>query len=56
MSTKTIQGKLWSVAPQYWSQNFEPYFLPLYRKTLEKLGNVKTQLLLDAGCGAGMSS
>lgn len=56
MSTKTIQGKLWSVAPQYWSQNFEPYFLPLYRKTLEKLGPIKTQLLLDAGCGAGMFS
>lgn len=56
MSTKTIQGKLWSVAPQYWSQHFEPWFLPLYRKTLEKLGPIKTQLLLDAGCGAGLFS
>jgi ubiquinone/menaquinone biosynthesis C-methylase UbiE len=54
MSTKTIQGKLWSIAPQYWSQHFEPWFLPLYRKTLEKLGTIKRDLLLDAGCGAGL--
>jgi ubiquinone/menaquinone biosynthesis C-methylase UbiE len=56
MSTKTIQGKLWSVAPKYWSQHFEPWFLPMYRKTLEKLGPIKAQLLLDAGCGSGMFS
>lgn len=56
MSTKTIQGKLWSVAPKYWSQHFEPWFLPMYRRTMEKLGPIKTQLVLDAGCGSGMFS
>ena len=56
MSTKTIQGKLWSIAPQYWSRHFEPWFLPLYRKTLEQLGPIQSQSLLDAGCGAGMFS
>jgi SAM-dependent methyltransferase len=54
MSTKSIQGKLWSVAPRYWSQHFEPWFLPMYRRALDKLGPIKSQLLLDAGCGAGM--
>src|SRR5688572_340753 len=56
MSTKTIQGKLWSVAPKYWSQHFEPWFLPMYRRTMEKLGPIKSQLVLDAGCGSGMFS
>ncbi|HNG62628.1 MAG TPA: hypothetical protein PLK54_02690 [Ferruginibacter sp.] len=37
MSTKEIQGKLWSVAPHYWSNYFEPFFTPLYKKTLEQL-------------------
>jgi Methylase involved in ubiquinone/menaquinone biosynthesis len=54
MSTKAIQGKLWSIAPRYWSQHFEPGFLPLYREALEQLGSIKTKLLLDAGCGSGM--
>lgn len=54
MSTKTIQGKLWSVAPRYWSQHFEPWFLPMYRKALDLLGPIKAQLLLDAGCGSGL--
>ena len=54
MSTKTLQGKLWSIAPGKWSQHFEPWFLPMYRKTLEQLGTIKRQLLLDAGCGSGM--
>ena len=56
MSTKTIQGKLWSVQPQYWSRNFEPYFLPLYRKTLQELQLNENEDVLDAGCGAGMFS
>lgn len=56
MSTKTIQGKLWSIAPQYWSQHFEPWFLPLYRKTLEQLNLDKNVMLLDAGCGSGLFS
>jgi SAM-dependent methyltransferase len=54
MSTKTMQGKLWSVAPQYWSQHFEPWFLPMYRKVLEHLNLSQKHLLLDAGCGSGL--
>lgn len=56
MSTKTIQGKLWSIAPQYWAYHFEPWFLPLYKKVLEKLSLDEDHLLLDAGCGSGMFS
>src|SRR5262245_45206128 len=55
MSTKAIQGELWSVAPQYWAKHFEPWFLPMYKKVLEQL-ELKDQLLLDAGCGSGMFS
>lgn len=56
MSTKTIQGKLWSIAPQYWSQHFEPWFSPMYRKVLEQLKLSERHLLLDAGCGSGLFS
>ncbi len=56
MSTKTIQGKLWSIQPQYWSNNFEPYFLPIYRKVLLELKLSWHDSVLDAGCGAGMFS
>src|SRR5215212_5239906 len=56
MSTKELQGKLWSTAPQYWSKYFEPFFLPLYKKTIELLKLNENDLLLDAGCGSGMFS
>ena len=56
MSTKTIQGKLWSIAPQYWSKHFEPWFLPMYRKVLGQLELSGDKLLLDAGCGSGLFS
>ena len=56
MSTKQMQGKLWSVAPTYWSQHFEPYFIPLYKKTLGQVALSPETMLLDAGCGAGMFS
>ena len=56
MSTKAIQGKLWSIQPQYWSRNFEPYFLPIYRKALQELRLNEDDDVLDAGCGAGMFS
>jgi SAM-dependent methyltransferase len=56
MSTKTIQGKLWSVAPQYWAHHFEPWFLPMYRRVMAKLKLTENQLLLDAGCGSGLFS
>lgn len=54
MSTKTTQGKLWSIAPEYWSKHFEPYFLPLYKKTLSQLDLTEDTMLLDAGCGSGL--
>ena len=56
MSTKEVQGKLWSVAPQYWSKYFEPFFLPLYKKTLEQIALDENSSLLDAGCGSGLFS
>lgn len=51
-----MQGQLWSIAPQYWSKHFEPYFLPMYRKVLEQLNLSEDTLLLDAGCGSGLFS
>jgi SAM-dependent methyltransferase len=56
MSTKAVQGKLWSVEPQYWSKHFEPYFLPMYKKVLEQLNLTEDSMLLDAGCGSGLFS
>jgi len=56
MSTKTIQGALWSVAPHYWSRHFEPWFLPMYKNVLEQLKLTQNHLVLDAGCGSGLFS
>jgi len=56
MSTKTIQGKLWSTAPNYWAQHFEPGFLPMYKNVLNQLQLNDELSLLDAGCGAGLFS
>lgn len=56
MSTKQTQGKLWSTAPNHWSTHFEPFFLPLYKKTLTQLRLTGEDSLLDAGCGSGMFS
>ena len=51
-----IQGKLWSIAPAFWSKYFEPWFLPVYRNVLEQLDLKKGEMLLDAGCGSGLFS
>lgn len=56
MSTKTTQGSLWSIAPDYWSRHFEPYFLPIYRRVFEQVPISRDTSLLDAGCGAGLFS
>ena len=56
MSTKQVQGTLWSTAPNHWSTFFEPFFLPLYKKTLAAFALQEEHSLLDAGCGAGMFS
>ncbi len=56
MSTKTAQGKLWSIAPANWANHFEPYFLPMYKKALKQLDVTEDTLLLDAGCGSGLFS
>jgi SAM-dependent methyltransferase len=56
MSTKEIQGKLWSIAPQYWSNYFEPFFVPMYKKVLDNIRLNEETMLLDAGCGSGLFS
>ena len=56
MSTKQVQGKLWSIAPDNWARHFEPYFLPMYKMALDQLQLSEETLLLDAGCGAGLFS
>jgi SAM-dependent methyltransferase len=54
MSTKSIQGKLWSTAPPYWAQHFEPWFSPMYQIALKQLKLSEKDRLLDAGCGSGL--
>ena len=54
MSTKSIQGKLWSTAPPYWAQHFEPWFSPMYQVVLKQLELSEKDRLLDAGCGSGL--
>jgi SAM-dependent methyltransferase len=56
MSTKILQGQLWSVAPTYWSEHFEPYFLPMYREVFNQISLSQESVVLDAGCGAGLFS
>jgi SAM-dependent methyltransferase len=56
MSTKTLQGRLWSTAPQYWAQHFEPGFMPMYKNVLNQLQLSDELSLLDAGCGSGLFS
>ena len=56
MSTKEIQGKLWSAEPYYWSRYFEPWFLPMYKEVIEQLNPTGMDSLLDAGCGSGLFS
>lgn len=56
MSTKQIQGKWWSTAPQFWARHFEPWFLPMYRVALNEMDLNEERLLLDAGCGSGLFS
>lgn len=56
MSTKQVQGKLWSVAPKNWAKYFESSFIPMYKKVLQQLKLTDDLLLLDAGCGAGLFS
>jgi ubiquinone/menaquinone biosynthesis C-methylase UbiE len=56
MTTKKIQGRLWSAAPQNWALYFEPWFLPMYKKALENLDLTYEHSLLDAGCGSGLFS
>ncbi|MBC8045777.1 MAG: class I SAM-dependent methyltransferase [Fimbriimonadaceae bacterium] len=56
MTTKEVQGKLWSIAPHYWSKYFEPFFIPVYKKALDHMKIEEGSLLLDAGCGSGLFS
>lgn len=54
MSTKAIQGQLWSVAPDFWTYHFEPWFSPMYRHVLSTLNLNEDHSVLDAGCGSGL--
>ena len=54
MSTKSMQGKLWSTAPPYWAQHFEPWFSPMYQVVVTQLELSDKDRLLDAGCGSGL--
>jgi SAM-dependent methyltransferase len=56
MSTKVTQGQLWSIAPLDWSQVFEPFFTPMYKKALAQLQLTEGLEVLDAGCGSGLFS
>ena len=47
---------MWSIAPKFWAMHFEPWFLPMYRTVINRLGIMENQSLLDAGCGSGMFS
>jgi hypothetical protein len=55
MSTKTVQGRLWSVAPHFWANHFRALVFPMYRKVLQQLDLNEDHLLLDAGCGSVFS-
>jgi ubiquinone/menaquinone biosynthesis C-methylase UbiE len=50
MSTKSIQGKLWSTAPPYWAQHFRTWFSPMYQIALKQLKLSDKDRLLDVGC------
>ncbi len=54
MSTKIMQGKLWSIAPNNWSKYFEPSFLPMYHDVLQQLRLNAADSVLDDGCGSGL--
>lgn len=54
MSTKAIQGQLWSVAPEFWTYHFEPWFSPMYKHVLAILELNDNDSVLDAGCGSGL--
>jgi SAM-dependent methyltransferase len=56
MRTKEVQGKLWSIAPGYWSKYFEPFFVPMYKQVLEQIKPDGECAILDAGCGSGLFS
>lgn len=54
MSTKAMQGQLWSVAPDFWTYHFEPWFSPMYNHVLTTLKLNQDDSVLDAGCGSGL--
>jgi len=56
MSTKEVQGRLRGESPDKWKSHFEPWFIPIYRRTLEQLELTKRRSLLDCGCGSDLFS
>lgn len=56
MRSFEIQGELWGQDPATWAHSFETQTRPLFESTLDALGPLDGQLLLDAGCGTGLAA
>ena len=54
MGSASVQGRLWSAAPQDWVDN-ERFCIPFYEAVLEAAGVTTGVRLLDVGCGAGLA-
>ena len=48
-----IQGEQWGRAASVWANEIEVQMQPLYESTIDALGPLDGQRLLDAGCGTG---
>jgi SAM-dependent methyltransferase len=55
MRTATINGELWGVKAEPWSEIQEGQVLPLYEATFDVAGVRAGTALLDAGCGSGLA-
>ena len=51
-----IQGEQWGRAASVWANEIEVQMQPLYESTIDALGPLDGQRLLDAGCGTGLAS
>jgi len=56
MGSSEVQGKLWGVAAQDWSELFEPKSKPIWVAMLDSAEVNQGTRFLDLGCGGGGSS